>query len=50
MVLHTINVKSDEEMEDEADEFAGAFVLPADEIRAQFRRFDLRQLANLKRY
>jgi Zn-dependent peptidase ImmA (M78 family) len=50
MVLHTIAVKSDEEMEDEADAFAGAFLLPADEIRPQLRRFDLRQLANLKRY
>ncbi|MCW5696816.1 MAG: ImmA/IrrE family metallo-endopeptidase [Bauldia sp.] len=50
MVLHTITVKSDEEMEDEADAFAGAFLLPADEIRPQFRKFDLRQLANLKVY
>ena len=50
MVLHTLNVKSDEEMEDEADEFAGAFLLPADEIRPQLRRFDLRQVANLKVY
>jgi len=50
MVLHTITVKSDEEMEDEADAFAGAFLLPADEIRTQLRRFDLRQLANLKLY
>jgi len=50
MVLHTVTVKSDEEMEDEADAFAGAFLLPADEIRSQLRRFDLRQLANLKRY
>lgn len=50
MVLHTITVKSDEEMEDEADAFAGAFLLPADEIRPQLRRFDLRQLANLKLY
>jgi Zn-dependent peptidase ImmA (M78 family)/transcriptional regulator with XRE-family HTH domain len=50
MVLHTITVKSDDEMEDEADGFAGAFLLPADEIRPQLRRFDLRQLANLKRY
>ena len=48
MVLHTITLKSDEEMEDEADAFAGAFLLPADEIRPQLRRFDLRQLANLK--
>jgi Zn-dependent peptidase ImmA (M78 family) len=50
MVLHTITVKSDEEMEEEADAFAGAFLLPADEIRPQLRRFDLRQLANLKLY
>ncbi len=50
MVLHTLNLKSDEEMEDEADEFAGAFLLPADEIRPQLRRFDLRQIANLKIY
>lgn len=50
MVLHTVTVKSDEEMEDEADAFAGAFLLPADEIRTQLRRFDLRQLANMKLY
>lgn len=50
MVLHTVTVKGDEEMEDEADAFAGAFLLPADEIRPQLRRFDLRQLANLKGY
>ncbi len=50
MILHTITVKSDEEMEDEADAFAGAFLLPADEIRPQLRRFDLRQLADLKLY
>lgn len=50
IVLHTITIKSDEEMEDEADAFAGAFLLPADEIRPQLRRFDLRQLANLKIY
>ena len=50
MVLHTISVKNDDEMEDEADAFAGAFLLPADEIRPQLRRFDLRQVANLKIY
>lgn len=48
MVLHTTGYKDDEEMELEADEFAGAFLLPADEIRQQLRRFDLRHLANLK--
>ncbi len=50
MVLHTVAFKDDEEMEREADEFAGAFLLPADEIRIQFRRFDLPHLANLKSY
>ena len=50
MVLHTIQFKDDDEMEREADEFAGAFLLPADEITLQLRRFDLRHLANLKSY
>jgi Zn-dependent peptidase ImmA (M78 family)/transcriptional regulator with XRE-family HTH domain len=50
MVLHTTTFKDDEEMEREADQFAGAFLLPADEIRGQLRRFDLRHLANLKSY
>ena len=50
MVLHSVTLKSDEEMEEEADEFAGAFLLPADELRPQLRKFDLRQLANLKQY
>jgi Zn-dependent peptidase ImmA (M78 family) len=50
MVLHTLAVKDDDTMEDEADAFAGAFLLPADEIRPQLRRFDLRQLANLKQH
>lgn len=50
MVLHTISVKDDDAMEDEADEFAGAFLMPADEIRPQLRRFDLRQIANMKGY
>lgn len=50
MLLHTVAVKSDEEMEDEADAFAGSFLLPAAEIRPQLRRFDLRQLMNMKGY
>lgn len=50
MVLHTLSLSEDEAMEDEADAFAGAFLLPAEEIRPQLRRFDLRQLANLKSY
>ncbi len=48
MVLHTTDLKSDEEMEDEADEFAGAFLLPADEVKHHLRKFDLRHLANMK--
>lgn len=48
MVLHTTTLKDDDEMEDEADHFAGAFLLPADEVRVQLRRFDLRHLANMK--
>lgn len=50
MILHTTTVKDDEVMEDEADAFAGAFLLPADEVRTQLRKFDLRQLANMKNY
>lgn len=50
MVLHTTTVKDDDEMEREADDLAGAFLLPADEVRLQLRRFDLRQLANMKSY
>ena len=50
MILHTTTLHDDEKMEEEADAFAGAFLLPADEIRSQLRRFDLRQLANMKGY
>lgn len=48
MVLHTTTFKEDGEMECEADEFAGAFLLPYDELRKHLRRFDLPHLANLK--
>ncbi len=52
MVLHTTTLRDDDQMEDEADAFAGAFLLPPDEIKPQLRRggLDLRHLANLKRY
>ena len=50
MVLHTLAFKDDETMEDEADAFAGAFLLPSDEFTPQLRRFDLAHLANLKAY
>lgn len=50
MVLHTIALQDDAEMEAEADEFAGAFLLPADQVRVQLRRFELRHIANMKGY
>ena len=50
MILHTTGLADDEVLEDEADAFAGAFLLPADEVRPQLRRFDLRHLANMKGY
>ena len=50
MVLHTTMFKDDDDMEDEADRFAGSFLLPADEMKVQLRRFDLRHLANMKGY
>lgn len=50
MSLHTTSLKSDEAMEEEADEFASEFLMPAKEIRHQMRGFDLRQIANLKGY
>lgn len=50
MVLHTTEFKEDGEMEKEADEFAGSFLLPPAELRAQLRRFDLPHLANMKAY
>lgn len=50
MILHTTTLLDDEIMEEEADVFAGAFLLPAKQIKAQLQRFDLRQVANLKRY
>lgn len=50
MVLHTITLKDDATMEEEADAFAGAFLVPADDVRPQLRRFELRHLANMKAY
>lgn len=50
MVLHTTAILDDEEMENEADRFAAAFLLPEREFRRQVKRFDLRQAASLKRY
>jgi Zn-dependent peptidase ImmA (M78 family)/transcriptional regulator with XRE-family HTH domain len=50
MVLHTTTLSDDDTMEDEADSFAGAFLMPAEDIKPQLRQFDLRQLANLKLY
>ena len=50
MVLHTSSTMvDDDQMEAEADEFAGCFLLPANEVRPQLRnRFELRHLVNMK--
>ena len=48
MVLHTTEFKEDGEMEKEADEFSGSFLLRPAELRNQLRRFDLPHLANMK--
>jgi len=48
MVLHTTTFKADDEMEKEADNFAGAFLLPADEVKPHLRQFNLPHLANMK--
>ena len=50
MVLHTSSFLDDDEMEMEADHFAGAFLLPSKDLKRQLIKFDLRQIANLKRH
>lgn len=50
MVLHTTTLLDDELMEDEADIFAGAFLLPAKNVRANLSRFELREIANIKKH
>jgi Zn-dependent peptidase ImmA (M78 family)/DNA-binding XRE family transcriptional regulator len=50
MVLHTTTLLEDRQMEDEADCFAGAFLLPEKSIKPHLSKFDLRQLANLKKH
>lgn len=50
MVLHTTSLLDDEIMEAEADMFANAFLLPARIFRSQVAKFDLRQVANMKKY
>jgi Zn-dependent peptidase ImmA (M78 family)/DNA-binding XRE family transcriptional regulator len=51
MVLHTTTLHDDDTMEAEADAFAGAFLLPAEDLKPQLRRgLDLRHLANMKLY
>ncbi|MGI0133486.1 MAG: XRE family transcriptional regulator [Candidatus Micrarchaeaceae archaeon] len=51
MVLHTTTLHDDDKMEEEADEFAGEFLLPSEDIKPQLRRgLDLRHLANMKLY
>jgi Zn-dependent peptidase ImmA (M78 family)/DNA-binding XRE family transcriptional regulator len=50
MVLHTTTFLDDDAMEQEADHFAGAFLLPARAVGAQLSRFDFRQVVNMKKY
>lgn len=50
MVLHTVSFKADDQMELEADSFAGSFLLPAEELKSQLRNFSLTHLANMKSY
>jgi len=50
MVLHTLALNDDDKMEDEADLFAGTFMVPDKEFKRQLRKFDLRHLANMKGY
>jgi len=50
MVLHTTTILDDEVMEQEADHFAGAFLLPAKAVRSQLAKFEFRQIANMKKY
>lgn len=50
MILHTLTLKDDDQMESEADLFASAFLVPRKEFKHQLKKFDLRQLANLKLY
>lgn len=47
LVMHTV-ARSD--MEEEANRFAGAFLMPAEEIRSHLRNVDLRSLAALKQH
>lgn len=50
MLLHTTTFLDDDVMEREADRFAGAFLMPEKAFRSQLRRFDFRQVANMKKY
>ncbi len=51
MILHTTTLQDDDKMEEEADAFAGAFLLPAEDVKPQLRRgLDLRHVANMKLY
>lgn len=50
MVLHTTTFLDDDVMEEEADHFAGAFLLPAKFVRSQLAKFEFRQIANMKKF
>lgn len=49
MVLHTTTLMDDALMEDEADHFAGAFLMPAKNVRYHLTKFGIREIANIKR-
>jgi Zn-dependent peptidase ImmA (M78 family) len=48
IIMHNYSVSS--QIENEADRFAGEFLMPANEIRHQLINLDIPKLANLKRY
>lgn len=50
MVLHTMSFLDDDCMEQEADRFAGAFLLPEKDFKRHLRKFDLKNVANMKRH
>lgn len=52
LVLHQRSAltRVSEEIEDEANRFAGAFLLPQREIKPYLRRLDIASIANLKRH
>lgn len=49
VIIHSVNPGIDDDsMEEEADHFAGAFLLPEEEVKHHLKTFEWRQLASLK--